>query len=135
MGLILGSFCSAKIPNHYSLYSIIKMGICATTIGVIALFITLLTRLPVLFSLFMPIIIVYFGLCFILVNASTLVMSRAEDKAHTSAVMNFINIGTATVVVLGGGYFTITPLLLPTIFLILCILMFFVTFLMQFKTP
>jgi CHASE2 domain-containing sensor protein len=68
-------------------------------------------------------IIIYFGLCFIIANASTIAMSHVSDKAHGSAVMNFINMGLATLVVLSVGLFSMKTLLLPTIYIILCVVM------------
>jgi hypothetical protein len=56
-------------------------------------------------------------------NASSVAMSFVSDKAHGSAVMNFINMGAATVVVLGLGAFTMQPILLPMVYLILCLAM------------
>jgi DHA1 family bicyclomycin/chloramphenicol resistance-like MFS transporter len=76
---------------------------------------------PIVFSLFMPMIMIYFGLCFILANGSTIAMSHVNDKAHGSAVMNFINMGFATIVVLTVGLFPMKSLVLPTIDIILCI--------------
>jgi MFS transporter, DHA1 family, multidrug resistance protein len=123
IGLILGSLSSAKLINKYSMSTIIVTGIWITIAGVILMLITLSLHLPIVFSIFIPTIIIYFGLCFILANASSIAMSYANDKAHASAVMNFINMGTATAVVLSMSFFTIKPLLLPIIYIILCAFM------------
>jgi predicted MFS family arabinose efflux permease len=123
IGLILGSLCSAKLTNKYSLQYIMFVGICITTGGVIPMFISLFSNMPILFSLFIPTIIIYFGLCFILANASSIAMSQSDDKAHASAVMNFINMGTATGIVLSISIFTLNPILLPTIYILLSIFM------------
>lgn len=67
--------------------------------------------------------IIYFGICFILANASSIAMSHVSDKAHGSAVMNFINMGLATLAVLSLGLFPIKSLLLPIIYFVLCLVM------------
>ena len=68
-------------------------------------------------------IVIYFGLCFIMANASTVAMSHVTDKAHGSAVMSFVNMGLATLVVLSLVLFPMKPLLLPVIYFILTIAM------------
>jgi predicted MFS family arabinose efflux permease len=123
IGLILGSIIGARLTNKYLLESIIKTGIVIAGIGAILMFVAMLMHFSILFSLFLPMIIIYFGLCFILANASTLAMSHASDKAHASAVMNFINMGLATLAVLVLSLFPMKDLLLPTIYLVLCIVM------------
>lgn len=123
IGMIAGSLACVRLINHYPLQKIIQMGIGIATIGVVIMLITLAMHLNVIAGLFIPTIVVYFGLCFILANASTIAMSQATDKAHASAVMSFINMGTATFIVLAIGYFQVTELLLPFIFLLLCVFM------------
>lgn len=123
IGLILGSLIGVKLTDNYALPSIIFLGIGLTILGVTSLFIFLFFKLPILFSLFIPTILIYCGLCFIFSNASSIAMSRADDKAHASAVMNFINMGTATVTVLMMGFFTINTFLLPLVYIVLSVLM------------
>jgi MFS family permease len=123
IGLILGSIVGARLSKKYSLESIIRAGILIASLGAVSMFVAMFIQLPILFSLFLPMIIIYFGLCFILANASTLAMSHVSDKAHGSAVMNFINMGLATLVVLCVGLFPMKTLLLPAIYIVLCIAM------------
>lgn len=123
MGLILGSLIGAQLSKRYSLKSIIQAGVGITSLGVILMLAAMLVRLPILFSLFLPMIIVYFGLCFIMANASSIAMSHVEDKAHGSAVMNFVNMGLATLVVLSLSLFPTYAILLPIIYVTLCVAM------------
>ncbi len=106
-----------------TLKSIFRAGVGISMFGVALMFLLMFLHLPILVSLFLLTIIIYFGLCFVLVNASTIAMSHATDKAHGSAVMSFINMALATVVVLSLSVFPIKALLLPTMGLILCIAM------------
>lgn len=121
IGLILGSIVSARLSKKYALSSIIRVGILIASLGAILMLALMLMQWPILLSLFLPMIIIYFGLCFVLANASATAMSHVSDKAHGSAVMNFINMGLATLVVLSIGAFSMKTLLLPTIYIVLCI--------------
>lgn len=122
-GLILGSLLSAKLAKQYPLASIIKSGIIIASVGAVLMLITVVAKLPPVLSLFIPMIVVYFGLSLILANASSVAMSHVSDKAHGSAVMNFINMGLATLVVLSLGYFPVSAILLPAVYLGLCLFM------------
>jgi MFS family permease len=126
IGLILGSIVAARLFGKYSFRSIIRAGILIASLGAAIMLVAMLLKLSILFSLFLPMIIIYFGMCFILANASTIAMSHVTDKAHGSAVMNFINMGLATVVVLGIGLFRMETLLLPIVYIILCITMMWI---------
>lgn len=126
IGLILGSIVGASLSKKYALQSIIQAGIFITSLGSILMLLTMYYHFPILLSLFLPMIIIYFGICFILANASTIAMSHVDDKAHGSAVMNFINMGLATLVVLSLSFFPMKTLLLPVIYILLCITMMIV---------
>lgn len=126
LGLVLGALVGAQIAKKYPLQSIIRSGIAISTFGAILIFLLMLLSLPIVFSLFLPIMIMYFGSCFITANASAMAMSEVSDKAHGSAVMNFINVGTPTLVVLSLGLFPAESLLLPSIYMLLCLAMMLV---------
>lgn len=123
LGLILGSLVSARLTAKYPLESIIQAGIVIAGIGVLMMFLAMLLHFSLLISLFLPMIVIYFGLCFILANASSIALSRVSDKAHGSAVMSFVNMGMATVVVLSLSLFPMKALLLPIIYFVLCFAM------------
>lgn len=121
IGLISGSLVSANLATRYSMPKLIKTGITIACVGVIFMLIFMFMHLPVLISLFFPMIIIYFGLCFVMANASNYAMSHATDKAHGSAVMSFVNMGLATLVVLSLGLLPIKTLMLPVIYIGVCI--------------
>ncbi|HEV2614235.1 MAG TPA: MFS transporter [Gammaproteobacteria bacterium] len=126
IGLILGSLVGSTLPKKHALKTIIKFGIGISTLGVLLLFAGMLLHLPIVFSLFLPCAVLYFGSCFIMSNASGIAMSHVTDKSHGAAVMSFINMSTATVGVLSLGLFTQTALLLPCVYIVLCIAMMFI---------
>lgn len=120
MGLVLGSLFSARLTLHYHLKSIIIGGIIVTSMGTLLMAITMLNHTAVLFFLFMSMVIIYFGIAFVIGNASAVAMSGAIDKANGSAVMSFINMGLTTIVVLSVGLLPVVALLLPIAFIVLC---------------
>jgi len=123
IGIILGSLYSAKLIKKYKFTHIISQGIATVLIGVIFMCITVFMHLHPIYSLFFPTIIIYFGSCLIISNASALAMSYVNDKAHGSAVMSFVNMGFATIMVLGLSRVTVNLYLLPLAYLALCFIM------------
>lgn len=121
--MVTGSLASANLAKKYSLPVLMRLGIIITSLGVILMLSTVLMKSSIWLSFFIPITIIYFGLCFVLANASTIAMSHVSDKAHGSAVMNFVNMGLATLAVLSLGFFTINVLLLPIMYMGLCVIM------------
>lgn len=124
IGLLIGSLISARLVRKYSLRTIMIMGIVISTLGTLCMLAFMALHFSAIYSIFIPTIIIYFGLCFILANASTIAMSHAVDKAHGSAVMNFINMGFATCIVLSIGAFSIHLFLLPILYIVLSGIMF-----------
>jgi MFS transporter, DHA1 family, multidrug resistance protein len=125
VGLILGSLCSARLVKQYPFESIIGTGILITSAGVILMVLLIINHLDPIVSLFLPMVVIYFGLALILPNTSTIAMSQVSDKSNGAAVMSFINMGLTTFLVLGLGIFSINVALLPIVFIILCIAMEF----------
>ncbi len=121
IGLVIGSLASAHCAKRYPLTSIIKSGVTICVVGAILMTIAMVFSLSCFISLFLPMVIINMGISFILANASTLAMSNVEDKAHGSALMSFINMGVATIVVLFLGYFTLSPMLLALVYLCLAL--------------
>jgi MFS family permease len=123
IGLIVGSLASARLSQEYSLHSMIQTGIWTVIMGVVLMFVMMLANISLIFSLFLPMMIVYCGLCFIMANTSVLAMEGVDDKAHGAAVMSFINVGFATLMVFGIAFFSINVYLLPGVFILLCFIM------------
>lgn len=119
MGLLVGSLISARLAKKYSLKMIMAMGILISILGTTLMLMLMSFHYGAISSIFIPTIIIYFGLCFVLANASTIAMGHTVDKAHGSAVMNFINMGFATFVVLGLEHISINFFLLPILFILL----------------
>lgn len=123
IGLILGSLVCAKLVKEGSFEWSLRLGIWTSSLGVLWMLLSIWMQTDWLFSLFLPMLIIYFGLCFVLANASTIAMSNVKDKAHGASVMTFINMSTATLVVFSLSLFPMKALLLPLVFLVLSIAM------------
>lgn len=123
MGLLLGSLASARLSKSYVLSTTLGIGLVITSLGCLGMCIAVLMNVSLVLSLFLPMLVIYFGLCFVMAQSSVYAMKHTTDKAHGAAVMSFINMGFATLCVFGLSYFSITILLLPLSFLALGIFM------------
>ncbi len=130
IGLMVGSIFSAKFSEKYSSRAGIGLGIFLVACSSVLMMMTLTSnRAPApIILLFIPTMVTYFGVSLIISNASTLAMSKVEDKSHGAAVMSFINVGTATAVVLVLSLLPVTRILLPTTFSLIALMMLVVFF-------
>ena len=134
IGLILGSLFSAQLSKNYKSSFIIGLGIIITLIGSIMMLFFILIQFSAIFALFIPMILCYFGLALIFANASILALSNTSDKSHGSAVMNFINMGLATFVVLSMSVISINPFILPTLYIGICFFMAIINWILIAET-
>lgn len=123
IGVILGSLTSAALTKKFLLTGIIRSGIVITSIGVLCMVAAQLLHSPIITSIFIPTAIIYFGIMFISPNTSVIVMKDIQDKSHGAAVMSFVNVGTAILVVLNLGLFPIHQYLLISTYFVICISM------------
>ena len=124
LGLGAGSLISAQLAESFDQSIMIKGGISIAMIGASWMLVAAFLHADAIQSIFVPMMIIYFGLSAVLANASTIAMSDVEDKSHGAAVMSFINMGLATVVVLLLGFLPMSAYLMPGLFLIYCIVIF-----------
>lgn len=123
VGMILGSLTTLQLLKIFSMQEIIKIGISINMFGILLMALAIYMAFPVVLAIFVPMIIVYLGAAMVMPNASTLAMQSVTDKSHGSAVMNFINMGITTLLVLSAGYWHITPMLLPMAYAFIAIAM------------
>jgi DHA1 family bicyclomycin/chloramphenicol resistance-like MFS transporter len=123
LGFLIGSLCSAQMAKRYQSEFIIRIGITITSIGTIVMGIAIFFNIPILFALFLPMVLMYFGNSLVPANVSALTLPSITDKANASAVLSFVNMGLATVVALNVGFLPITIWILPSLFFILCCFM------------
>lgn len=123
IGIISGSFLSAQLTKKYQQTTIILVGILSALLGSVAMVFLISMKVSAIFTVFIPMMFCYLSLSLIFSNASSIAMSATQDKSHGSAVMNFINMGLATLVVLGIGLFRVNIFLLPITYLIIILFM------------
>lgn len=119
-GLLMGSLLSASLIKYFSLRRIIYSGIFIALLGGSSMLLLTHLKISAVYSIFIPAMFTYIGLSFVFANTSGIAMQSAGDKANASAVMNFINIGFAMVVMLIVGQINIEVYLLPMLFLGIC---------------
>lgn len=123
LGLLIGPLVSAHLSKSWEFVRLIWLGILIVMIGSSLILLGLWLKWPITVSLFSPMIIISFGLSFIAPNASGYALSHTKDKANGSAVLNFINIGLPTIILLGVTYAPFHLLMLPSVYLMLCSMM------------
>lgn len=125
-GLAIGTLVCAQLTKKYDLKTLILIGISISLLGGILMLFATSAQYGALYALFIPTMVTYMGISFILPSASSYAMSHTEDKAHGSAVMNFLNMGLSMLGVLSLGSFSIHLGLLPVYYICLSVLMGFV---------
>lgn len=123
IGLVLGSLLSAQLAKKYQLRFIIKLGIYVAFLGSAIMLLFSLLKMNALLTLFIPMMLCFFGLSLVFANTSAVTMSQVSDKSHGSAVMNFINMGLTTLVVSSLGLVSLNVLLMPIVFIFICLVM------------
>lgn len=120
VGILFGSLLSNYLGKTWSPSKSLTFGLLISIIGTILLFLLLSLLKNQAMSLFLPMIIIYFGLSFIFGNSAALALKYAKNKSNASAVMSFINMGSAFLVVTILGLFNVSqPMMLPIIYLVL----------------
>lgn len=123
IGLVIGALLSASYGKKHSSLEGIKLGIFISGSSIIIMTFTTYLHLGPLLTLFFPTMLIFLNLSLIYSNASTLAMLNNPDKAGSSAVMSFINMGFVTLVVIGLSAFHTTTSLFPIAYIsIICLI-------------
>lgn len=116
-GYFLGNFVAARLANHFEIKTVLNWGIFIMGVGVFCLFGLFTAGLGNIWSLFLPVFVIYFGIPLFYSNAAVLATFRARDKPNASSIMSFINIGFAVIGMLLIGIFHSNPAhVMPTVF-------------------
>ena len=120
VGMVLGSIISARLAKQQDIYLTIKQGIVIISCGVIAMLAGFyLFRLSG-WILILPMPVIYFGLVYVYSNIVILGLSQVVNKAVSSSILSFINIGISFVSLSCLKLIPINlPIILPLSFLIL----------------
>jgi len=117
-GMLFGSLLASHLGKTNPPKKSIKLGLFLSLLGVVLLFISFKLFPHAILSLFVPMFIIYLGYAFIFGNSSALALCEAEDKSNASALMSFINMSSAVIVVMLLSIFPIhIAIMLPLLYL------------------
>ncbi|HLX52978.1 MAG TPA: MFS transporter, partial [Aquella sp.] len=120
IGILIGSIASNYYGKIWQPQKSLKFGLFISFLGVIILAMMLYFKPDMAISLFLPMLVVYLGLSFVFGNAAALALHTSKDKGNASAMMSFINMGSAFVMVSITGWFNISNLVdLPIVYALL----------------
>ncbi len=105
IGTSLGLLAGNRLAGKMAVRNAMCLGILVTAIGILAMFYCIAKHWYTGWSLFVPQSIIQMGGFFLWLFASSHGLSGATDKSNASAVMQCINIGTATLGTLFVGAF------------------------------
>jgi len=114
LGMFIGSFISRFLSEINSSRVNMFLGLLVVLLGSAVLSVYFTMNQITVWSLFIPMFFVYLGCNLIWTNAASNGLEQASDKSNASAVIQFINVSTATVAVLLVEVVPpTTPMLLP----------------------
>lgn len=99
-GMLLGAYLAAKLAGRLSVLNILLIGIIASLVMTLSMFIPFFLSVLNPMTLFFPMLLIYVAASLIFANISALGLSHAKNKSNGSAVLNFINLSIAVIAVL-----------------------------------
>ncbi len=100
IGIIIGSILANFLAGKKDPLWILLVGISiASALSVVMLLFFFFGTINI-WTLFIPMPLIYIGESLVFANASSLVMSHAKNKSYASSIMNFINMGMSVCVLL-----------------------------------
>ncbi len=125
LGMLMGSLLSALLLKRFAIIRVISFGIPLNWLGLSFIALGLFMGWHPVASLFIPAMVMLTGNALMYGNASTLGLQSTPDKAHGSAVMNFLNMGLGTLSVFSLSLHSFNPsIILPVMCACLCVLSF-----------
>ena len=127
IGILVGSHLSATYAKYLTAVKGAGLGLSILILGTLMMLSAFLGKIINAPTLFIPMAIIYIGMGFIFSNASSLVVHSSPDKSSASAMMSFLNMGSATLsVLIIGSIDTSSSFLLPISYSILALFGIFV---------
>ena len=125
IGMFLGSVLSAWLVGRFMPLKLLQMAIIASVIMTLTMLFSFIMIGPQIWSLFLPIALIYIVESVVFANISSFGLAIAKNKSNASAVLNSLNIGTAVVAVfLSELIYPELPILLPITLVVLFFVMF-----------
>lgn len=125
LGILVGSLTANHYGKTASPKQALALGLYVSLSGCLLMCIMLLLWPNCVLSLFLPMVLIYFGLSFIFGNAAAIALHHVHDKGNASAVMSFINMLSGLIAVSAVGWANLyTRLNLVMVYLLVLILGF-----------
>ncbi len=95
VGLVFGCLSARALVDEVSAIKVMITGFFLFAVGIVLQLALFLSGKVVPWSLFFPMIMIYFGFSLIFVNVSGMALVNAKNKSNASSVVNFIDMGIA----------------------------------------
>ena len=97
---LIGNLFAARFTKKISAFGMIRLGLSIFGTASVVLFILLALQVNHPLALFIPFAFIFLGIPIAFASTIVLASGHYEDRANGSAVMNFINMGTAVIATL-----------------------------------
>ena len=117
IGMVSGCFVASALAGRLALMNLLVGGIIGSLVGTMTMLIPFLAGSVTVWTLFVPMAIIYVSESTIYANISSCALSGAKNKSNASAVLNWINMSVAVVAVLLSEFvYTEVALFMPICF-------------------
>lgn len=125
VGLVIGAIISTVLAKHHSHLKLIFLACLITIVGSLAMMFLFGFKFLNIYTLFIPFTFALIGQPIIEANVICLALEHNANKATTSAIVNFINLGLCVIfVTLVSIPATVIPISLPILFTFLSCVIF-----------
>lgn len=129
LGSVLGSTLIIAFNKRFSIKKTMSIGFALEFGAAVLMFLCFSLQWINLYTLLIPMFFLLIGHSLIASNSATIAMSKTSDKANGSAVMNFVEMATATTATFVLGILHAAhAIILPTLFLLALAMMGLVVF-------
>ena len=127
LGLLIGGLLVAALSKHLKTSTFLFTGLFFFFASSLVLLFLFANNLINTWTLFLPSAFIFFGMSLVFSSGISITLSHAKDKSYGSSLMNFINLGFSTLVVLLLGHIALIhviayPILLVTLAILATIL-------------
>ena len=122
-GMIAAGLLGVNLSKKRTQLYVVFLGGAIFVIGSLMLLIPFYLNLINMWSLFLPMPIIFFGSSLAFTNSSSIGLARAQDKSYASSMMSFINLSfTMLIIYIANRYPSSNVRVLPTILLVLSVI-------------
>lgn len=127
VGMLSGAILAMQLAGRFPMLKVLLIGIVGSLLATFTMLIPFAMGIVNVWSLFLPVMLIYLAESLIFANVSSFGLSHAKNKSNGSAVLNFINLGTTVLAVLLSEFLypesaLVMPLLLVFFFVMTLLL-------------